>query len=206
MRFFLLLYLFLFLSSYEIDAETKAKLSVLKSGDILFQETRSEQAKAIQLVTHSRYTHVGIVLDRGNGLEVLEAVQPVRWISLERFIAKGKGGHFAAKRLKDRTLTPEELQKIEKAGAKWVGKNYDPFFEWSDDRIYCTELIWKLYERVAGIEIGELKTLGDYDLSHPYVKQLMKKRYGNRVPLDEKVISPQGMFESKHLAPVPGIE
>ena len=33
----------------------------LRNGDSIFQETASAQSRAIQLATHSRYSHVGIV-------------------------------------------------------------------------------------------------------------------------------------------------
>ena len=49
-------------------------------------------------------------------------------------------------------------------GKKYNGKNYDIYFEWSDDRIYCSELVWKMYKEATGIEIGEIQKLSDFDL------------------------------------------
>jgi hypothetical protein len=31
-------------------------------------------------------------------------------------------------------------------GEEFTGKNYDMTFEWSDNNIYCSELIWKVYQ------------------------------------------------------------
>ncbi|TGL60677.1 YiiX family permuted papain-like enzyme [Leptospira sarikeiensis] len=200
-KYYLILIL-LILAFPLIPKEINLNPSLLKEGDIIFQETNSEQAKAIKLVTKSRYTHTGIILDRGNGLEVLEAVQPVRWISLKKFVDKGISKHYVIKRVKDKNLSKDILDKMKTKGASFLGKNYDLYFEWSDDRIYCTELIWKLYKDSANIEVGELKKLGDYDLSHPMVKKIMKKRYGKNIPLEEDVISPQSMFESPTLITV----
>ncbi|AVQ13162.1 Orthopoxovirus protein, PF05708 family [Leptospira santarosai] len=76
------------------------------------------------------------------------------------------------------------------------------YFGWNDELIYCTELVWKLYDRYTGIRLGELKTLKDFDLSSPAVQFLMKKRYGNRVPYSEPVISPVDMFHSSELITV----
>lgn len=50
-------------------------------------------------------------------------------------------------------------------GNSLLGKHYDLYFEWSENRIYYTELVWKLYEKFTGIRIGELKTLKEFDLS-----------------------------------------
>ena len=79
------------------------------------------------------------------------------------------------------------------------GRNYDLYFEWSDDRIYCSELVWKIYRNGTGVELGELQQLKDFDLSSPAVQQKLKERYGNNIPKDEKVISPAAIFDSELL-------
>jgi hypothetical protein len=91
---------------------------------------------------------------------------------------------------------------MKKAGKVFDGKRYDRYFEWSDDRMYCSELVWKIYKNALGIEIGELKQLKDFDLSSPEVKKIVKKRYGNEIPLNETVISPESMFNSRLLTTV----
>jgi hypothetical protein len=50
-----------------------------------------------------------------------------------------------------------------------------------------------------GIEIGDLQELREFDLTNDIVKTKMKERYGNEIPLDEKVISPAAMFDSDKL-------
>lgn len=42
----------------------------------------------------------------------------------------------------------------------------------------------------------------DFNLSDPVVKAKMRERYGNRIPMDESVISPGAMFESSLLVTV----
>jgi hypothetical protein len=86
--------------------------------------------------------------------------------------------------------------------AKFQGKPYDSYFEWSDTRIYCSELVWKIYDRGIGIRVGRLQKVRDLDLSDPIVKTKIKERYGNKAPLDETVISPGEMFLSDLLATV----
>jgi hypothetical protein len=91
---------------------------------------------------------------------------------------------------------------MKKAGERFDGKPYDLYFEWNDDRIYCSELVWKIFRDAIGIEIGELNKLKDFDLSSPDVKKIMEKRYGNEIPLNEDVISPASMFNSSLLKTV----
>ena len=82
------------------------------------------------------------------------------------------------------------------------GRPYDLTFEWSDDRIYCSELAWKLFDRALGIHIGELQHMRDFNLSDAAVRAKLHERFGDRIPLDEPVISPVTMFRSSLLVTV----
>jgi len=94
------------------------------------------------------------------------------------------------------------VKKLRQAGSKFQGKPYDSYFEWSEKRIYCSELVWKIYDRGLGIRVGRLQRIRDLDLSDPIVKTKMKERYGNKAPLEETVISPGEMFSSDLLITV----
>src|SRR5882757_2605456 len=61
-----------------------ADVERLSDGDIIFQTSTSRQSKAIQLATHSKYSHMGILFHNPNmfyqdpnGWSVFEAVGPV---------------------------------------------------------------------------------------------------------------------------------
>lgn len=91
---------------------------------------------------------------------------------------------------------------MKKIGEKYSGKDYDLYFEWSDSRIYCSELVWKIYKEAVGLEIGKLEKLSDYNLTDKAVKQKLAERYGDNIPDDELVISPASMFNSDQLITV----
>ena len=175
-----------------------------RDGDIVFHTSRSSQSLAIQLATKSPYSHMGIVYLRDGKPFVFEAVQPVKLTPLDDWTARGEGGHFVVKRLRDADarLTGETLRSMRSVGEQLAGKDYDPYFEWSDDRIYCSELVWKVFERGAGIELGELQTIATFDLSHPAVQAKVRERYGDHVPLDEIVVSPAAIFDARALEAV----
>ena len=176
----------------------------LRDGDILFQTSRSEQSIPIQKATHSQYSHMGIIFLRNGNPYVFEAAKTVQYTPLGKWVNRGEGGHYVVKRLReaDRILTSQAVKKLRQAGAKFQGKPYDSYFEWSDKRIYCSELVWKIYDRGIGIRVGKLQKIRDLDLSDPIVKTKMKERYGNKVPLEETVISPGEMFSSDLLVTV----
>lgn len=175
-----------------------------RNGDIVFQTSRSSQSLAIQLATGSPYSHMGIVYVRDGEPLVFEAVQPVKLTPLRAWIERGERERFVAKRLRDADalLTPEVLRRMLAAGEELEGKDYDLYFEWSDDRIYCSELVWKVFERGAGIRLGEQQTIADFDLSHPAVQAKVKERYGDRIPLNEVVVSPVAIFNAANLITV----
>jgi len=90
-------------------------------------------------------------------------------------------------------------------GKSWLGRPYDLQFRWDDERLYCSELVYKLYERGAGVRIGAVRKAGDFNLASPEVQRLMAKRFGGRQAAfdpDEKVISPQAMFDDAKLVTV----
>jgi uncharacterized protein YycO len=186
------------------EVQRIANSGEIMNGDIIFQTSLTDQSKAIHLATKSKYSHCGIIYIENGQYFVFEAVQPVKNTPLDKWIARGKNGHYVIKRLKnaEEILTAETLQKMKVEGEKFKGKNYDLTFEWSDDKIYCSELIWKIYQRATGLEVGKLERLSDFDLSSEVVKTKMKERYGDNIPLDEIVISPVSIFESELLMTV----
>jgi len=176
----------------------------IQNGDIIFQTSTSGQSKAIQIATGSKYSHMGIIYKKGNDFFVYEAVQPVKLTPLNDWIKRGKNEHYVVKRIKnsEKVLTPETLTKMQQIGEKFSGKDYDLYFEWSDSKIYCSELVWKIYKEAVGLEIGKLEKLGDFNLTDKAVKQKLTERYGENILKDELVISPASMFNSDQLITV----
>ena len=131
-------------------------------------------------------------------------MQPVKLTPLARWVARGQGQHFVVKRLRDAAtaLTPTALTRLKAAGQPLLGHDYDLTFNWSDKQIYCSELIWKVYDRGLHRQLGQLQQLRDFDLSHPAVQAKLRERYGDRLPLSEPVISPASIFSSPALVTV----
>jgi hypothetical protein len=176
----------------------------LREGDIIFNISQSRQSLAIQKATHSKYSHVGIILNHLERLMVLEAVQPVRYSDIDVWTRSGRDHHFVVKRIKNRdsVLSEGALSTMKRMADSFVGKNYDGVFDWSDERFYCSELVWKLYSRSAGVTIGKPRKIRDFDLSGPEIQYQLRVRYGKSIPYDEPVISPGDMFDSNELITV----
>ena len=182
----------------------KGTVRAVRDGDVIFHTSRSSQSLAIQRATGSQYSHMGLIVHRNGKPFVFEAVSTVRLTPLDQWIARGTGRHFVVKRLRnaDSVLTPAALGKLRTEARRFAGRPYDLTFGWADDRIYCSELVWKAYDRALGIQIGGLQKVRDFNLSDSAVRAKMRERYGNNIPLDEPVISPVAMFQSSLLVTV----
>lgn len=175
----------------------------LQEGDIVFSSSKRGQGEAIIAATGSPYTHCGIVFEKDGKMMVLEAVQPVGVVTLERFISLSEPGTFTAKRLKT-AVTPALYQKARSWAQNQVGRDYDARFLWDDTNLYCSELVWKIYQK-AGVELCPPRKFRDYDLEKPAVKKIIQQRFGamDRVPMDEKVVAPSDIAGSTMLSEVP---
>ncbi|KEY60853.1 putative cell wall-associated hydrolase-like protein [Serratia sp. DD3] len=178
-------------------------LPKLQEGDIIFQQSRSSQSLAIQQATGSPYSHMGIILLRNGKPYVFEAAGQVKYTPLNAWIARGEGKHFVIKRLKNGGQPLSELQqlRIRQQAQQFVNLPYDMQFTWSDNKMYCSELVWKIYDRALGVPIGKLQKISEFHFT-PIVLFKLYDRYGKQVPWNQQVISPQAMFESPLLVTV----
>ncbi len=84
-----------------------------QTGDIIFQISRSSQSKAIQLATHSDYSHTGMLVIRNKKPYVFEAVGPVKYTPLKQWIAHGEKGKYVVRRVEG-GLSVEQQQNWRK--------------------------------------------------------------------------------------------
>lgn len=175
------------------------QLEKIQEGDMIFQTSQSKQCEAVRIATNSKFSHCGIVFIGKGKKYVFEAIQPVKQTPLEEWITHGKDNHFVVTRLKNAPtiLNAQTLQKMKTYVKTLNNKDYDLYFEWSDDKIYCSELIWKIYKNGAGIELCPLQKLKDFNLNDIRVKAILAERYGNKIPLEESVVAPSNLEQSK---------
>ena len=181
-------------------------LPQVKDGDIVFQYSGSAQCPAIAQATHSPYTHCGIVFIEHDLPIVWEAVGPVRKVPLSAWVKHGGNGHYVIKRLKDRgPLTPEHVAGMKAEGEREMGRPYDIFFSLDEESIYCSELVWKIYQRGAELEVGKLERFGDMDFTGAEARRVLHDRFGTSFPADQQVITPAALFRSSLLMTVDSV-
>lgn len=157
------------------------------TGDLIFIKAQTSQTKALQDATGSDWTHVGVVV----GDKVAESVDGVKLTPIKKFISKSKNGqHQIYRSAKYHSSMDEDL-----AGLVLQLKSvpYDIYFEWSDEKLYCSEFVYKVFKELTGEGVGELQQMKDMNLKAPSVQALIKKRYqdtGRVFDPNEIIITP----------------
>ncbi len=184
-----------------VSCRTRAGEPALEPGDLVFETSGSSQSAGIQWATRSRWSHVGIVDVSPRGTSVVEALGKVSatpWKAWRRR-ARRHGGYLV---LRPRGLTHARREAAAERARAFVGRPYDARFGWGDDRIYCSELVVKAYERGAGISLGKRERLGDLRLLG--IESAMEKRWGGKVPRDLVLVTPASIAEDARLEVVEG--
>lgn len=176
---------------------TNCSSQEFKDGDIIFHTSRSSQSKMLQIATNSNITHVGVIFFKSGKPYVFEAVNPVKSTPLREFINRGVGSKYSIKRTKT-SISNSELKIMMEYCKRQIGKPYDLKFEWSDSKIYCSELVWKIYH-YAGIHLCDIKTFSDFNLNRPIVKKTIQSRYNGKFNINEPVVAPIDIYNSDKL-------
>jgi hypothetical protein len=83
----------------------------------------------------------------------------------------------------------------------YVGRPYDIRYEMDDEKIYCSELIYKAYRDATGGELGSLVALGELNW-RPY-ERLIREIEGGPVPVERRMITPHHLSQAQQLELVP---
>jgi len=168
-----------------------------REGDILFQSMpRVKLVKAIEGCSQSCYSHCGVIIKRNGRWRISEAmIFGVREVPLWFAVARGRGARFAVFRLKDGVQ--HHAPAFVKALEKCRGRPYDFSYRFDDNRLYCSELVYKAFRDAARLELGEMKALGELNWK-PYEK-ILRTFGGGDLPLDRTIITPRHLSESEFL-------
>jgi hypothetical protein len=156
----------------------------IQPGDVIFQDLDCGiRCDLIREVTHSPYTHVGLVLEENGQRVVWEAYQPVGSVPLLEFIERGRDRLLAVYR-----PTPELLAKLPQVAEQvraMRGRPYDGNYQWDDDNIYCSELIEKGFERGAGVALFPPHPLGpgSFGVHAGVIKKISDGKLTEQTPL-----------------------
>jgi hypothetical protein len=165
----------------------------IREGDFIFQNIHGKLFSVIEDVTGSPITHCGIIVKKKGEWYVLEAIGPVMFTSLNEWIHRGIGSEITIVRLKDKYQN--QIPRIIKASYNYLDRPYDIQYEWDDEKIYCSELIYKAVRDATGMELVEFRRLGDmkWEPHEAFIRMIA----GGILPLDRKMIAPGDLVMSE---------
>ena len=133
----------------------------LKTGDLLFQILNNDSVFNKSQNLDSTYNNIGIAFIDGQNYALLETKDQVQYVSLRQWVANGNEENYVVKRLRnaDSLFTNDGIQKFRSEARNNILKKYDTGSDWTDEKMYSAELIWKIYKRSLNIKLGELDTV-----------------------------------------------
>ena len=164
----------------------------VQHGDVVLQTSTSSRSALIRQVTNSPYSHVGLVEVAKDGVFVIEAVQPVSRTPFEVWRKRGQGQRITVLRAK--ALDTVTLRDVVSAAKKELGKPYDARYRWDDEKLYCSELVAKAFERGAKVTIGEQQQVKSLDLA-PELLALGPKL---GIDLEQTLLTPASIAKDAH--------
>jgi hypothetical protein len=169
-----------------------------REGDIVFQSLpHGALVDAIEGVTHSPYSHCGVVLRNDEGKwVVIESIGIVHETPLFAWIFRGRGGYFVAYRLdpKYASLIPAFKKDL----LAYTGDSYDFDYDMARHQgVYCSDLVYLAFDQASGLKMGQLRRLGDLDW-RPHQNFIQAEENG-KLPLDRLIITPAALAQAAQL-------
>lgn len=169
-------------------------------GDVLVQAITpcGRLLRTVKGVTQSKWCHCGVVTRNNGRWVVCEAVgDGVRHTPLIVFLLRGDEIDFAAYRLigKSRAYATQMAECCE----TYVGRPYDIQYQLDDEKIYCSELVYKAYrDATDGGDLAAVQRFGD--LNWRQFKDDIAHFHGDDdLPLDREVVTPVALTRSPRL-------
>ncbi len=184
------------------DTVNMTALPPVFEGDIVMQNSEDPQHIAFGKACGSKYNHAGMIFIRPKDrmYMVMEANDSVTATPLTEWVDRGKDKHIVVMRLKDATqiLNEKKTMQLKKGAKDFRGKSEDDFYSWTDNALYSTELVWKMYNNLK-IEICAPGKISDMNMAGTVIGEQMTKNYGADIPKNEKFISPDAIYKSPKL-------
>lgn len=136
----------------------------LKEGDLVFQDLDcGPLCDAIEAVTEGYqqrdFSHVAIIIKENKRLRAIEAIgTEVRTISIDSLFQRTPNANkFLVMRLN------EEYQSycsgISKKAMQYIGKKYDDRFIMNNDSLYCSELVYEVFNSTIKTQLFNLQPM-----------------------------------------------
>ncbi len=182
-RFMALFSIFASLNSLALPKES------LKTGDIILLDMDCFSCELIEQQTGGPFSHSGIVLKHGSRYFVAQSLGNVHHIPLKNFLSYS--------RKKAQVMRPKYLsyamrkQLLANYQEKYMGQPFDHDYIWDDEKLYCSEFLYKLLKSVYAIVDFVPKPMS-YDKN----TDAWERYFGKKPPTGLPGLSPNDFYYS----------
>lgn len=182
---------------FRLDRVAGYLLSAKAEGDVLFQSLPRDGwlVDAIEGITGSEWSHCGILVKREGRWYVAEAIDTVSYTPLHWWLLRGRGSRIMAYR--NTHVGEIDKFKIQQAVDQFVGKEYDLRYAPDDTEIYCSELVYKVFDRAMGLQVGVWQKLRELNW-RPY-EDFIREMDDGDLPLDQVMVTPLALTRSRDM-------
>lgn len=186
---------------YNVTQDVEDYNRKAKTGDLIFQtQVGRSQSLAIQVATLSPYNHVGIVSIENGHVYVYEASSSVKKVKIEDFVdRRGTGRRFVVYRHED--LEEGNQRRIISYARASLGKRYDSYLSWTNNRMYCSELAYKAFA-YAGYDLEETRKIGDMKFALLAGSLIPHSYRASQFNMDHEVVAPSHLSRDNNFEKV----
>ena len=94
----------------------------------------------------------------------------------------------------------KKIPAIIAAAEKYKGRPYDIHYDMDDEKIYCSELLYKAVRDATGRRLGKIRKLSELNW-RPH-EQVIRQIENGGLPLDREMITPRDFSEAPELREV----
>lgn len=179
-------------------------IDLIRPGDIIFIRVANFLYRRVSIATDCWTTHVGVIHSHQNGeWQVAESTFPFAKLGpLSAFIKRSENSQFAIRRL-PRTLSDEEVGRIRVAAERRMGRWYDARFDFDQGGLYCSKLVYEVFQEALGIPIGEVETFEQLLNRNPHAPQsFWRWWFLGRIPWQQRTVTPASQWRAEDLLTV----
>ncbi len=183
---------------FYIGISQAAASYIPKIGDILLQDLECWSCHLIEAQENSMYSHMGVIIENGKKIKVLEALGSVHALSLEKFMKRNLGVG-RVKVLRFENLNNKQRDALSSLGQSLIGASYDKEFLWSNventhEKYYCSELVYKMFKNL-GKDLGFVPNTMPFDIN----PDGWDSYFNHKTPRGEIGVSPEDFNKSPKL-------
>jgi len=129
-----------------------------------------------------------MVVIKHHKIYVIEAIGPVKYTPLSRWLKQGRD-NFTQLRPVD--FEYHQITRVVREAEKLLGKPYDIQYELDEEKIYCSELIYKAYLRATQKEVGKKEQLNtlNWKPHQEFIKYICR----GQLPLNRELVTPESL-------------